>query len=174
MSQGDEEMYGDFTANIPRTYPGAGQRDTAKDRRPQATLLDMHPKQDYLFYKPFFFDPGPTKAPAGNIESKLAYGSQIPRMPQTDTRYAQFPATDKMQRYENPLKKDGKSQGQQINLMYIAEDGTKYQMSIMAQPQNREKAVYTLLCGLYGMMMADSQIGNAKEYGKQDIKTSYN
>ncbi|MBU2561767.1 MAG: hypothetical protein KKD17_05715 [Nanoarchaeota archaeon] len=42
-----------------------------------------------------------------------------------------------------------------INISYTAPDGTMYHLGVTAPQENRGKALYNVLCGLYGLMMAE-------------------
>ena len=56
-----------------------------------------------------------------------------------------------------PYLGDGKTS--MININYTAPDGTTYQMGVMAPQENRGKALYNVLAGLYGLMMAEGKSG---------------
>jgi hypothetical protein len=63
-----------------------------------------------------------------------------------------------------PMPGDGNTAS--ININYTAPDGTSYQMGVVAPQENRGKALYNVLNGLYGLMMAEGKSGQYKGGGK--------
>ncbi|MFC1741627.1 hypothetical protein ACFL3V_03775 [Nanoarchaeota archaeon] len=57
----------------------------------------------------------------------------------------------------------GYGNASQINIQYTSPDGTMYQMGVTAPAENRGKALYNVLSGLYGLMNAEGKSG---KYGK--------
>ncbi len=54
----------------------------------------------------------------------------------------------------------------QIDIKYTAADGTQYNIGVVTPQENRGKALYNVLSGLYGVMMAEGKSGKYSNAGK--------
>ena len=53
-----------------------------------------------------------------------------------------------------------------ININYTAPDGTMYSMNVATPNENKGQALYNVLNGLYGLMMAEGKTGQSGKAGK--------
>ncbi|NQU78979.1 hypothetical protein HQ545_04385 [Candidatus Woesearchaeota archaeon] len=99
------------------------------------------------------------------------YGpAQMQQMPMPQMPMQQIP----MQQYgaRNMMPPNGNNS--QVSISYISPEGITYNMGFTAPHEKRGDALYTSLCGLYGLMMTEGKMGSGKKAGgKYDGSKGY-
>ncbi|MBW2972724.1 hypothetical protein KY359_06840 [Candidatus Woesearchaeota archaeon] len=176
MQRTEQAAYGaDMMAPIYMGYAQEGKKDKKKpdSSRQYSTEtkrflreLGIEPNQDDeddLWRKmPFTYLGGSGGIPDTGPASRMMYTAPSSMMQQRGG-YHPLVMQPTARPIQAPYAGDGKNTN--INISYTAPDGTMYNMSVTSPMEKRGQALYNVLSGLYGLMMAEGESGQYKGGG---------